>query len=127
MIKKTNNIGREYLIIVISLLIFINNCTSTPSKEIRTKTENNWLLLQNVGFQIEDGNVIWTAGGNFKVDSIKEVRVNQLLNSEEKKSLFVFKGTIPKGFFLVRIRRIDDRRCKKRIHTKYISQKYRYL
>lgn len=86
------------LLLVIYLLI---GC-STGSNNLRTKTENNWLLLQNVGYQIESGNVIWTAGGIFKVDSISEIEVNNVISSSKRERLFIYKGNIPAKFYLAK-------------------------
>ena len=110
--KKFTMINSDKFKMIIPLLFFIITCSSTQNSRFKTKIENEWLLLQNVGYQIENGNVLWTAGGNFKVSSIKEVRVSQILSDELKKELFVYKGNIPKGFFLAKSQKLNKEESK---------------
>ena len=62
--------------------------------------ENEWLNLQNVGYAIKGSDVIWTAGGLFKVDSVREIIVNDFSDLTNKKLLFSSQQAIPTGVFM---------------------------
>jgi hypothetical protein len=62
--------------------------------------DNEWLNLQNVGYAIKGSDVIWTAGGLFKVDSVREIIVNDFSDLTNKKLLFSSQQAIPTGVFM---------------------------
>jgi hypothetical protein len=101
--NKSYKYAIEINTLFILLLTFLTfQCKSAQKSRYSIKTENEWLVLENVGYLMQNGSLVWTAGGNFKVDNIKEVTVNQLKSIHEKKLLFTYIGNIPKGFYLAR-------------------------
>lgn len=66
--------------------------------------ENEWLNLQNVGYALKGSDVIWTAGGLFKVDSVREIIVNDYSDLTHRRMLFSARQSIPNGVFMAESR-----------------------
>ena len=111
-----NQVYQKYSRVLAELVIafsLFSACTTTESS-IRAKEpsevfqpdgrnaliNNEWLNLQNVGYALKGSDVIWTAGGLFKVDTVREIIVNDFSDLKNRKLLFSSKQVIPTGVLM---------------------------
>jgi hypothetical protein len=107
---------RKYLGVLTTLVVAFSVFTTCAAPTANTKSkggvqtfepdgrnaliDNEWLNLQNVGYAIKGSDVIWTAGGLFKVDTVREIIVNDFSDLRNRKLLFSSKQARPNGVFM---------------------------